>query len=253
MPHFERDGVKLYYEDHGEGPAVLLTHGFGATAEMWAGQVEAFRDRYRIVAWDMRGHGRTDYPEDQGLYSEDHTVADIAALLDHCGIERAVVGGLSLGGYAALGFHIEYPERTRALIICDTGPGFRKDESRQAWNERTIRRAEKYEIEGLSTQRASAEVDASSHRSAEGLVRAARGMLTQRDSAVIDSLPGIEVPSIVIVGANDTNFLVSSDYMAAKIPGAVKVVIPDAGHGANIDQPEAFNQAMGSFLDGLPN
>ena len=76
-------------------------------------------------------------------------------------------------------------------------------------------------------------------------------MLTQRDATVINSLPTIAVPSLVVVGANDTPFLTASDYMAAKIPGAVKVVIPDAGHAANIDQPAAFNTAVAAFLAGL--
>ena len=92
----------------------------------------------------------------------------------------------------------------------------------------------------------------STHRSAQGLAHAARGMLAQVDARVIDSLPGIAVPTLVLVGENDTPFLTGSDYMARKIPGAVKVVLPGAGHAANIDQPEAFNRAMLSFLDSLP-
>ena len=89
MAHLTRDGVRIYYEHYGQGPAVLLTHGYGATSQMWAGQIEAFKDRYRIIVWDMRGHGQTDYPEDQAVYSEAHTVADMAAVLDACGEERA--------------------------------------------------------------------------------------------------------------------------------------------------------------------
>jgi pimeloyl-ACP methyl ester carboxylesterase len=91
----------------------------------------------------------------------------------------------------------------------------------------------------------------SQHRNAEGLARAARGMLTQRDAAVINSLPTIAVPSIVVVGADDKPFLNAADYMAAKIPGAKKAVIPNAGHSANIDQPEAFNKAIVEFLGGV--
>ena len=80
------------------------------------------------------------------------------------------------------------------------------------------------------------------------MARAARGMLTQRDARVIESLPNIAVPALVVVGAEDTPFLAASDYMAGKIPGAKKVVIPSAGHAANIDQPEAFNAAILGFL-----
>ena len=89
------------------------------------------------------------------------------------------------------------------------------------------------------------------HRDASGLARAARGMLTQRDARVIESLPDIKVPSLVVVGADDTPFLAASDYMAAKIRGARKVVVPAAGHAVNIDQPQAFIDAVLPFLDGL--
>lgn len=248
MPMLDRDGVQIYYEVHGEGPALLLTHGYSATSAMWEGQVEPLSKRFKLITWDMRGHGQTDSPQDQGAYSEAATVADMAALLDAAGARSAVIGGLSLGGYMSLAFHLKHPERTRALLIIDTGPGYRKDEARDGWNATSIRRAEKLEAEGLPTG-GSAEVRMARHRSAEGLAKAARGMLTQRDSRVIDSLPGIRVPSIVIVGENDTPFLAASDYMAAKIPGAKKAVIPNAGHAANIDQPELFNAALLGFLE----
>jgi pimeloyl-ACP methyl ester carboxylesterase len=250
MPKLDRDGVQIHYEVAGRGPPVLLTHGFSATGEMWKGQVEALKDRFTVVTWDMRGHGRSDYPEDQAAYSEAATVADMAALLDAVGAKRAVIGGLSLGGYMSLAFHRAHPERTRALLIIDTGPGYKNDQARDGWNANALKRAERYEAEGLGDlSRASAEVRAASHRDATGLARAARGMLTQRDARVIESLPGIGVPSIVIVGENDTPFLAASDYMAAKIPGAKKAVIPNAGHAANIDNPEAFNAALTGFLE----
>jgi len=91
----------------------------------------------------------------------------------------------------------------------------------------------------------------STHRNAEGLALAARFMLTQRDATVIDSLPGIKVPALVIVGAEDKPFLAAADYMAEKIPGAQKIVIPAAGHAVNLDQPETFNAAVLRFLEGL--
>ena len=96
MAYVMRDDVRLYYEDHGSGPAVLLTHVYGATSQMWQDQVAEFKDRYRIIVWDLRGHGESDYPDDPDLYSKQHTVADIGALLDACSLERAVIGGHSL-------------------------------------------------------------------------------------------------------------------------------------------------------------
>ena len=251
MPMLDRDGVKLYYEVHGRGPALILTHGYSATSQMWAGQIATLEPHFTVVTWDMRGHGQSDYPDDLAQYSEAATVADMAALLDAVGAKTAVVGGLSLGGYMSLAFHRAHPDRTRALLIIDTGPGYKNDQARDGWNRNAIARAERFETEGLpDTTRASAEVRLARHRDATGLARAARGMLTQRDARVIESLPGIKVPSVVIVGADDTPFLAASDYMAAKIPGAKKVVIEGAGHSANIDQPQAFNQALLEFLQG---
>jgi pimeloyl-ACP methyl ester carboxylesterase len=252
MPKLNRDGVEIYYEVHGEGPVILLSHGYSSTSGMWKGQVEALSANHRLVIWDMRGHGDSDYPDDQAAYSEEATVADMAALLDEVGADKAIIGGLSLGGYMSLAFNRAYPERVAALLIIDTGPGYRNDEAREGWNQNAIKRAERLERDGLGNlANASAEVRTVRHRSADGLAKAARGMLTQRDAGVMNSLPSVAVPSLIVVGADDTPFLAASDYMAAKIPGAKKVVIPAAGHAANIDQPEAFNHALGDFLDAL--
>ncbi len=204
MPKLSRDGVDIHYEVHGSGPPVLLTHGYSSTGEMWQGQIEALSRHHQLILWDMRGHGRSDYPEDPAAYSEAATVADMAALLDEVGAASAIVGGLSLGGYMSLAFYRAHPERVRALLIIDTGPGFKKDEAREAWNKRANETGDRFEREGLA-----------------------------------------------VVGADDTPFLAASDYMAAKIPDAAKVVIPAAGHAVNIDQPQAFIDAVLPFLDGL--
>ena len=176
----------------------------------------------------------------------------MAAILDAVGAKTAIIGGLSLGGYMSLAFHLKHPERTRALLIIDTGPGYKNDQARDGWNANAIRRAERFEADGFGDlSKASAEVRLARHRDAMGLARAARGMLTQKNARVIESLPAVAVPAVVIVGADDTPFLAASDYMAAKIPGAKKVVISGAGHSANIDQPEAFNAAIVGFLAGV--
>ncbi len=249
MPYLNRDGIKIYYETHGEGPALLLTHGYSATSRMWAGQIAPLAKSFKLILWDMRGHGRSDYPEDAAAYSEAATVADMAALLDAVGAERAIIGGLSLGGYMSLAFHLAHKARTQALLIIDTGPGYKNDAAREGWNANALKTAERFEREGLAPiSEASAERRTATHRNAKGLAGAARGMLTQRDARVINALPDIAVPALVVVGENDTPFLKAADYMAAKITGAQKVVIPNAGHAANIDQPELFNAAILNFL-----
>lgn len=251
MPMLNRDGVGIWYEAHGEGPAILLSHGYAATCRMWDGQIERLHDRYRLIVWDMRGHGQSDAPGDPSAYSAAATVADMAALLDACEAHEAVIGGLSLGGYMSLAFHRQHPDRVRALMLFDTGPGFRNDGARGAWNARARHRADELDARGFDALGSSDEVRMSRHRSAAGLAGAARGMLTQQDDAVIRSLEMIRVPTLVLVGSNDTNFLAATDYMAAKIPGATKVVIADAGHASNLHQPAAFNLAMEGFLAGL--
>ena len=106
---------------------------------------------------------------------------------------------------------------------------------------------------GFAALGESDEVRLSKHRSARGLAGAARGMLAQGDDDhIIAGLDKIVVPTLVLVGANDTNFLAATDYMARKIPGATRVTIPDAGHASNLHQPELFNRAVKDFLEGLP-
>jgi pimeloyl-ACP methyl ester carboxylesterase len=249
MPYLDRDSVRIYYEEHGSGPAVLLSHGYSASARMWDGQFAALSDRFHLIGWDMRGHDRSDSPDDRSLYSHELTIADMVALLDACNVQSAVIGGLSLGGFMSLAFHLAHPDRTAALMLFDTGPGYKKDNGREAWNRLADSMARAYEKNGLAAAGASAEVSLARHRSAAGLAHAARGMLAQKDARVIESLPAIAVPTLVLVGANDEQFRPSADYMAAKIPGMEKVILERAGHAANIDQPAAFNAAVRTFLD----
>ena len=91
MPKIDRDGVGIYYEVHGDGPPLLLTHGYSSTSAMWHGQVDALSRDHKLILWDMRGHGQSDYPDDPKAYSEALTVGDIAALLDTVGARRAIV------------------------------------------------------------------------------------------------------------------------------------------------------------------
>jgi pimeloyl-ACP methyl ester carboxylesterase len=251
MPFLDRGGVAIYYEEHGAGPPILLSHGYSATCRMWDGQVAAFAGRYRLVLWDMRGHGQSGDPDDPRLYSMAAIVEDMAALLAHLGIERAIVGGLSLGGYMSLAFHLAHPEMVGALMLFDTGPGYRNPDARAQWNARAEATARDLETKGLVALGPEGDPRVGRHRSSRGLALAARGMLAQQDGSIIDSLPSIKVPTLVLVGALDENFLAPADYMAGKIPGARKAVIPGARHTANLDQPEAFNRAVADFLAGL--
>ena len=248
------NGIEISYEDGGRGPAILLSHGYSATGRMWAPQRPALEPHYRVVSWDMRGHGETESPADPTQYSEALTVGDMRGLLQHLGIERAVIGGLSLGGTMSLAFYRRHPEMVRALVICDSGPGFRKDDARAAWNKRAHERAADLETRGLAALTSSSREMQEAmrhHRSAQGLAHAARGMLSQEGSALMDLLPEIRVPTLIVLGDKDTPFIAPCEYMAKKIPGARLEVIADAGHSSNLDQPQQFNTVLLEFLRSL--
>lgn len=254
MSEAKLNGITINYEVAGEGPAIFMTHGYSATGRMWKPQADALKDRYRFISWDMRGHGQTDSPEDPAQYSEALTIGDMLALMEMLDTGPSVIGGLSLGGFMSLAFHLAHPKMVRALVLCDTGPGYRNPDARAGWNRAAMKRAEQLEAGGMDALGSSTEVAATAryHKSAQGLAHAARGMLAQFDDRIINHLPDIDVPTLVIVGDQDEPFRGPSDYMAAKIPGARLEIIPNAGHAANLDNPVAFNRVLREFLDSLP-
>lgn len=269
------DGVTLAYEDTGPGApllqdnsgrTVVLTHGFTVTLRSWDPTVAALHAAgHRVVTWDVRGHGLTGGPAEQANYTIDHVVADLGALLDEVTAgptERVVLGGLSFGGYLALAAWCDEKVRPRieALVLADTGPGFRNPESREAWNETARKQADAIDRKGMAALTSSpaaggeavhAQLGLERHGDLGALARAVRGFLTQHDARAMEALATIDVPTLVLVGEHDTPFLRASAVMAERIPGAALVTIADAGHIANLDQPAAFNAALLDFLSGL--
>jgi pimeloyl-ACP methyl ester carboxylesterase len=247
----DRDGFHHAYEVTGptDGPAILFTHGFSATGQMWSTTAAALADRHRCITWDLRGHGASDAPDGPDRYSPELALADMEALLDAAAVDRAVLVGHSLGGYLSLRFHRGAPDRVAALVLVDTGPGYRNEEARAGWNDMCEDFAVGFETNGLDALEAgSPEVAAASHRSATGLVHAARRILTQHDAAVVDHLPAIDVATLVVVGSKDRPFLAGSEYMAAKIPGATLVVVDGAGHAPMLTHPDTFQHELATFL-----
>lgn len=244
------DGVRLSYDVHGSADGrvpLILSHGFSATSGMWDPNVADLATDRRVITWDMRGHGRSDAPRDPAAYTPEIFADDLAAVLDAADAPAAVLGGMSLGGYVSLTFAARHPDRVRGLLLVDTGPGFRNPDARARWNERAERMAQRVEADGF-TGSLSAEVRDAVHEHPWGLALAARGVMRQQDSSVIDSLPSISVPVLCVVGSADTNFLGAAEYMARKVHDGQHAVIDGAGHAANIDDPAAFAAAVRPFL-----
>jgi pimeloyl-ACP methyl ester carboxylesterase len=234
----------------GPSAAVLMTHGWAASSHMFGPNADVLATRHRVITWDLRGHGQSDAPSDAGAYSADLAVGDMLALLDHLEVDRAVLAGHSLGGFLSLQFQLAHPERVAGLVLIDTGPGYRNADARAGWNAMADGFADALDERGFAGHSGGPEFDPSVHRNgARGLALAARGTLTQHDASVIESLPSIAVPTLVIVGAKDRPFLNGSQYMAAKVEGAQLVIIDGAGHAPNVSHPEQFDDTVSSFLD----
>src|SRR5437764_2523928 len=250
MPTLNQDGVQISYDVHGQGKGhpLLLTHGYGASRRMWEVNLPALSRGRRAISWDMRGHGSSDAPADPGRYSHAACIEDMARLLDELGAREAVLCGMSLGGFLSLAFCLRFPDRVRGLALVDTGPGFRDDAARERWNHRAGGLADQLEREGLAAL-TSQEMRTAQHvHGAVGLAQAARGMLVQTDGTVLRSLGEIAAPTLIVVGALDTQFLRAADVMEERIPSARKVVLDGAGHAANVDAPEEFNRTVSGFL-----
>jgi len=249
MPFLQRPDCDIYYETHGQGPAVLLTHGFSLTSEMWAPQIKSLSQDHRLIMWDIRGHGQSGQPNKDTAFGRSHCLADMSALLDHLECDEAVIAGLSLGGYLSLAFCAVFPARARGMMIFNTGPGYRSVNAREDWNKTAHSQMDDIEIKGVDALEYAP--GRFSHRDLVGVARAGRQLVVQQDADVINALPGLKLPSLVLVGADDTPFLGPTDYMVYKIRGAQKAVIPDAGHLSNLDQPDLFNKAVLGFLSGI--
>lgn len=257
MPQGIINGVKLYYEVHGEGVPVVFTHGFAGTTWMWHQQVLVLSEKYKLVVWDMRGHGQSESPPSAGQYSIDIVVDDLYHLLHSLNVERAVIGGLSMGGYLSLRFYMSHPEMVMGLILMDTGPGYRNATHMAEWNKDVERRAKLLDhgIKAFASDLGTTILNTYTpqnlmlKQNPVGLAHMARNVMAQHDTAVISVLGDIKVPVLILVGDRDTPFLRSSEYMAKAIPNAEYVVIPSAGHSSNIDNADAFNKAVLDFLN----
>jgi 3-oxoadipate enol-lactonase len=265
MPNVTVNGVRLHYLDVGTGgPVVVLLHAFPLQARMWQQQMDALGERARLVAPDLKGFGGSDAPDDPSAYSMEGYADDVAALLDHLGVEQAVLGGLSMGGYVAFAFLRRHRHRVAALVLADTKPEADTPEvlERRTTQQGTVRQegigpVVDAQVENLltdHTRRQRPELVARARQlmqnPAPGYVGALEAM--KQRSAATDELGAVDVPTLVLVGDQDGPSPPEVvEEMAARIPGAELVVLPQAGHLSNLEAPAAFTDALRGFLDRL--
>jgi 3-oxoadipate enol-lactonase len=251
------------YDDRGRGEPILLFHAFPLDRSMWEGQLVALAKSWRAIAFDARGFGAS--PPAAGPLTMEELADDAAALLDTLGIERAVIGGCSMGGYAALAFARRHPARLRALYLQDTRAGADGDEARKgraALAERVLREGAEAAADALlprllgeTTKRERPELVARLRERIvatppQSIASALHGLAARADSS--PSLAALRVPTLVLVGAEDVlTPPAESEALARAIAGARIEVVPRAGHLANLEQEAAVNAALEAFLDRL--
>jgi 3-oxoadipate enol-lactonase len=260
MPKTRINSIDIAYHDTGSGPAVVLIHGYPFNRSMWVEQVSALADSYRVVTLDLRGHGESE--SSTGASTMKLMAQDVAALMDELQIDRAVIGGLSMGGYVALAFYELYPERVEKLLLADTRAQADTEEgkaTRAAQVQQILAEGMTGIVNAMLPKLLSPETvskqpeivrrlrDMMMHTSPEGAAGALRGMAEREDQT--GRLSQINVPTLIVVGREDPITPVAdSQKMNEGIAGSQLVVIENASHVSNIEQPEQFNRALKDFL-----
>ena len=268
MPHADIDGVKIYYESHGQGFPLVLCHGISGDTEAWVNQVPAFSQRYQVITWDARAHGRSDSPQDPNAYGLTRFADDLKGLLDHLGIESAHIGGLSMGGSVTLHFGIRYPEMARSLIVAGAGSG---SVDPDAFRRTTRQFAQQMETHGMQAMADYAkgptrvqlldkdpmgwERFASqflSHSSI-GSAHTFRGFQARR-APIFDLEPelrALDVPTLIMFGDEDDPCIEPGVFMKKCIRRSGMAVFPRSGHAINLEEPDLFNRTASDFLSAV--
>ena len=262
------DGVRLYWEETGSGSPVLLVHEFAGDHRSWEPQVRELSRRHRCVTYDARGYPPSAVPTEPGRYSQERAVADAVAVLDHLGIDRAHVVGLSMGGFCALHLGLRHPERALSLTVAGCGYGA-PPEVRERWTAESEATARAFETEGsaataeryllgparLQHLRKDPRSWEESKRwlaghSAVGSALTLRGVQMRRPSLydLTDQLGSLLVPVLLVTGDEDEGCLDPNLMLKRTIPTAALAVLPATGHACNLEEPALFNRLVLDFI-----
>ncbi len=261
----QANGISVDYEVEGpEGaPVVTMSHSLAANLDMWEPQVAALADRYRVVRYDTRGHGGSDAPD--GPYTLEMLADDARAFLEALGIERTHFVGLSMGGMLGQRLALQHLELFLSLSLCDTSAKMPPD-GLAAWDTR-IGVARDKGMDALVDGTVERWFSASFRDANPHVVDPVREMIRKTPVAgftgwcdalktldLIDEISAIDLPTLIVVGAQDPGTPVAaSEAMNERIAGSELVVLDDAAHLSNLEQPKAFSAALGGFIDGLEN
>ena len=268
MPHLTTDdNVKLFYEESGSGVPVVFVHEFAGDYRSWETQMRHFARSYRCIAYNARGYPPSDVPADGERYSQDRARDDIRAVLDALKIDKAHIVGLSMGGFAALHFGFTYPQRACSLVVAGCGYGAAPNQRQQfaaeaeaaarKFEEGMAKAVEAYALGPTRVQFQNKDprgwqefAHQLAEHSSEGSARTLRGVQKRRPSLfdLVDRMKAITVPTLVMTGDEDWPCLEPALLMKRTIPTAALVVMPNAGHTINLEEPAAFNQHLADFL-----
>jgi pimeloyl-ACP methyl ester carboxylesterase len=259
MPFAPVNGQQIYFDDTGgSGPVVILAHGFLMDHEMFAPQVAALRDSYRVITWDERGFGQTNYDGNPFTYWD--SAADCLALLTHLGIDRAVVGGMSQGGFLSLRAALTAPERVRGLILLDTQSGPEDAahiEAYQGMIDTWLSAGPVHELASIVASiiindpvEDAAWIAKWQARPKELMAQPSHTLMTRDD--ISDRLGEITCPALVVHGTDDTAITMDlAEALAAGLSGCGGVVKVGGAHAASLTNPEPVNAAILEFLADL--
>jgi pimeloyl-ACP methyl ester carboxylesterase len=262
------DGVKLWYEETGAGVPVVFVHEFAADHRSWEGQMRHFGQRYRAVTWGARGYPPSDVPEKPSSYSQTRAADDIKSILDHLGIDKAHIVGLSMGGFATLHFGFRHPARALSLVVSGVGYGAEKQEQAKFKGEAAIVAksllgegmaafAERYAYGPTRVQFENKDPrgflqfkkELAEH-SALGSANTQIGVQGERPSLydLVDQMRALTVPTLILHGDEDWPCLAPGILMKREIPSAALSVMPNCGHTINLEEPDEFNAIVGRFI-----
>ena len=269
MPHARTDdGVNLYFEETGSGTPIIFVHEFAGDYRSWEQQLRHFGQRYRAIAYNARGYPPSDVPEGVASYSQARAADDIASVLDHLGIDRAHVVGLSMGGFATLHFGFRHPGRARSLTVAGCGYGA-EPESREKFRAEAsviadfLRRegmaafAERYAVGPTRVQfenkdpRGFAEFKAHlAEHSAPGSANTQLGCQRERPSLydLVGEMQRLTVPTLILTGDEDWPCLNPGILMKRNIASAALVTMANCGHAINLEAPVEFNRHVREFV-----